>query len=234
MSKFGQLFGSANRQRCVGLLKKVTPLRPKPEIGHDSAVLIPLMYYDGKPTILYTKRSMRLRLHPGEVSFPGGKIDAHMDEDAVTTALRELEEEVGIPKRFVDVWTTFCPCPTASTSSFINPVVGFCGYYNSHTGTISNSPDDGQSHDGSVKLAVNEAEVESLVFRSIDWLCDKRNFHYAFFCEHRAVPFTGISSLRSRPYKPLLAYLLLQVKCRPGKSDAQARIYPLLELNATY
>ncbi|VDL89653.1 unnamed protein product [Schistocephalus solidus] len=156
MSKFGQIFGSSNRQRCVSLLKKVTPLRPKPEICHDSAVLIPLIYYDGRPAILYTKRSMCLRLHPGEVSF-------------------------------------------------INPVVGFCGYYNSQTGTLSVRPDgDHHHHDsdgGAVKLTVNEAEVDSLIFRSIDWLCDKRNFHYALFCEHRAVPFTGISSLRSRPYK---------------------------------
>uniref|UniRef100_A0A0X3NKU5 Nudix hydrolase 3 n=1 Tax=Schistocephalus solidus TaxID=70667 RepID=A0A0X3NKU5_SCHSO len=205
MSKFGQIFGSSNRQRCVSLLKKVTPLRPKPEICHDSAVLIPLIYYDGRPAILYTKRSMCLRLHPGEVSFPGGKIDANMNEEAVSTALRELYEEVGIPKKFVDIWTTFCPCPTASTSSFINPVVGFCGYYNSQTGTLSVRPDgDHHHHDsdgGAVKLTVNEAEVDSLIFRSIDWLCDKRNFHYALFCEHRAVPFTGISSLRSRPYK---------------------------------
>nr|VZI25511.1 unnamed protein product [Spirometra erinaceieuropaei] len=144
---------------------------------------------------------MHLRLHPGEVSFPGGKIDAHMNEEPVTAALRELEEEVGIPKRFVDVWTTFCPCPTKSTSSFINPVVGFCGYYNSQTDTLSNRPGSDHSCSGAIKLAVNESEVESLIFRSIDWLCDKRNFHHAFVCEHRAVPFTGISTLRSRPYK---------------------------------
>ncbi len=67
MSKLIELYGAANKQRCIELLKKVTPLRRKPEKSFDSAIIIPLCYVDDKPAILYTKRSMQLRLHPGEV-----------------------------------------------------------------------------------------------------------------------------------------------------------------------
>ena len=52
--------------------------------------------------MLLTKRSATLTLHPGDIAFPGGQADP-TDTDAVDTALRETEEEVGVPRRHITV-----------------------------------------------------------------------------------------------------------------------------------
>ena len=65
-----------------------------------SAVLIPLMQRGTDAsglTVLLTVRSTKLRKHSGQIALPGGKIDAE-DENAIATALREAEEEIGLPQ----------------------------------------------------------------------------------------------------------------------------------------
>ncbi|MFL6861900.1 MAG: CoA pyrophosphatase [Allosphingosinicella sp.] len=54
------------------------------------------------PTVILTARPETMRKHPGQISFPGGRIDP-ADADAVDAALREAEEEVGLARRFVEV-----------------------------------------------------------------------------------------------------------------------------------
>lgn len=65
-----------------------------------AAVAIPVFERAGEHVILLTRRSERLSAHPGEICFPGGKVDAG-DASALVTACRELEEEVGIATRHV-------------------------------------------------------------------------------------------------------------------------------------
>ena len=77
-------------------------LRPTFEVStpRPAAVLVPLIRREPELTVLLTQRTEHLPSHPGQVAFPGGKID-ETDEDAVAAALRETEEETGLARRFV-------------------------------------------------------------------------------------------------------------------------------------
>lgn len=66
----------------------------------DAAVLIAVTEQEN-PTVLLTQRPRTMRDHPGQVAFPGGKLDS--GEDAVEAALREAWEELGIHEKHVNV-----------------------------------------------------------------------------------------------------------------------------------
>ncbi len=68
----------------------------------DAAVLVPIINRPDGPTVLLTVRSSDLASHAGQISFPGGRVDAG-DANRVATALRETHEEVGIPPSAVDI-----------------------------------------------------------------------------------------------------------------------------------
>jgi 8-oxo-dGTP pyrophosphatase MutT (NUDIX family) len=90
----------------------------------DSAVLVPL-YLDaeGRVHAVFTKRRDDLRRHPGEISFPGGRRD-DTDADLCETALREAEEEIGLPRDAVQLVGALQPTPTFVTNYSIYPFVG--------------------------------------------------------------------------------------------------------------
>lgn len=75
------------------------PLRRQ---GRPAAVLIGLMEHDNAMTLLLTRRASHLRHHPGQISFPGGKIE-QTDHSPVAAALREAEEEIGLPASHADI-----------------------------------------------------------------------------------------------------------------------------------
>ena len=66
-----------------------------------AAVLVPVVERP-RPTVILTLRPETMRKHPGQVSFPGGRIDPD-DEGPVAAALREAEEEIGLPPDAVEV-----------------------------------------------------------------------------------------------------------------------------------
>lgn len=74
------------------------------------------------PAIILTKRSARLKHHPGQIAFPGGKQD-ETDADPVVAALREAEEEIGLPRGHVEVLGTLSAHETV-TGFMVTPVVG--------------------------------------------------------------------------------------------------------------
>jgi 8-oxo-dGTP pyrophosphatase MutT (NUDIX family) len=67
-----------------------------PEAWRTAAVLVPVIAREPEATVLFTLRTAHLPAHSGQISFPGGKIEEG-DATPVETALREAEEEVGIP-----------------------------------------------------------------------------------------------------------------------------------------
>ena len=72
--------------------------------------------------VLLTKRSMHLTNHRGEISFPGGRVDA--DETFEQTALREAHEEVSLPGDHLEIVGRLDPLSTVVSRSYIVPVVG--------------------------------------------------------------------------------------------------------------
>ncbi len=87
-----------------------------------AAVLVPLVARASEPHIILTRRSEQLAHHPGQVSFPGGRSEPG-DADAVATALREAEEEIGLPPSLVDI-LGILPDYRTVTGFLVTPVVG--------------------------------------------------------------------------------------------------------------
>ena len=118
------------------------PLRP-------AGVLVPIVPGAAGLSILMTQRSEGLRLHAGQASFPGGRMEPH-DPDVRATALRETHEEVGIAPHQVDVigYLTI-------TGFAVTPVVGLV--------------------DERASVVVDRTEVEYTFELPLDFLLDERN-----------------------------------------------------------
>jgi 8-oxo-dGTP pyrophosphatase MutT (NUDIX family) len=85
-----------------------------------AAVLIGLVAH-AQPTVLLTQRTEHLTDHPGQISFPGGRVEPH-DTDAADTALREADEEIGLDRGLVEVLGAL-PIYTTGTGFVVTPVV---------------------------------------------------------------------------------------------------------------
>jgi 8-oxo-dGTP pyrophosphatase MutT (NUDIX family) len=92
-----------------------------------AAVLIPLFKAASEYRILFTKRTDRVEAHKGQVSFPGGRIEAE-DGSPLETALREAEEEVGLSRRDVTVLGRMDDARTVSSNYIVHPFVGLIPY----------------------------------------------------------------------------------------------------------
>lgn len=89
----------------------------------EAAVLLPLIERASGMTLLLAQRTEHLHHHPGQISLPGGGVEPE-DPSAIAAALRETEEEVGIPRERVEVVGQLEPVETR-TGFRITPVVGF-------------------------------------------------------------------------------------------------------------
>lgn len=88
-----------------------------------AAVLVPLYLQDGELHGVFTRRREDMRRHAGEISFPGGRRDED-ESSLVDTALREAEEEIGLPAAAVELVGALQPTPTIATGYAVYPFVG--------------------------------------------------------------------------------------------------------------
>lgn len=89
----------------------------------EAAVLVPLYVDGGKIHVVFTKRHEELRRHGGEISFPGGRREEG-ESDLRVTALREAQEEIGLPPDSVEIVGALQPTPTLATGYAVYPFVG--------------------------------------------------------------------------------------------------------------
>ena len=96
-------------------------LKPSPP-WTQAAVLVPLIDHNDGLTVLLTRRTDHLTDHPGQISFPGGRFESG-DVDAEAAALRETEEELGIPRARVELLGRLDTYITR-TGFDVTPIVG--------------------------------------------------------------------------------------------------------------
>ena len=128
---------------------KNQPLFIGEETASRSAVLIPLVQVDGQWHILFEVRSLTMRKQPGDISFPGGRIDK-ADPTPLAAALRETQEELGIDPKTVTNVQPLSPY-IASPTFVVYPFVGVIDY-------------DQMIH------GYNKEEVETVFTVPINWL----------------------------------------------------------------
>jgi 8-oxo-dGTP pyrophosphatase MutT (NUDIX family) len=137
--------GDPGTDRMLKIIAEERPIRP-------AAVLIPVVDH-AQPTVLLTQRSAHLNDHAGQISFPGGKIDA-TDASPLDAALREAWEEVGLEREFIDP-------------------IGYLDLYATGFG-FRILPTVARIRPG-FKLRINEAEVDDVFEVPLAFLMDPAN-----------------------------------------------------------
>ncbi|MBC3811892.1 CoA pyrophosphatase [Undibacterium aquatile] len=90
-------------------------------IFRPASVLIPIVMREKELTLLLTERAAHLQQHAGQISFPGGRFEI-ADGSAAETALRETEEEVGLPRSHIDILGAL-PDYKTGTGYQVSPIV---------------------------------------------------------------------------------------------------------------
>ncbi|SON48821.1 CoA pyrophosphatase [Vibrio tapetis] len=144
-----------------------------------AAVLIGLVERPHGLQVILTKRAMHLRHHPGQISFPGGKVEEE-DASVVHTALREAKEEIGLDPKYV---TEIGQLPTLDTFSRfqVTPIIAFV------------SP--------SYETQIDENEVQSVFEAPATYLFNRSNLHALQFKVKN-----GLHNVFAVPYKQHLIW----------------------------
>ncbi|GAB1599963.1 nucleoside diphosphate-linked moiety X motif 8-like [Argonauta hians] len=155
--KFNELISPSNKERTQKNLHLTKPVRQYPlkKDFRKAAILIPMCMIDGDLSLLLTLRSIHLKNHRREVSFPGGMME-ESDADITVTALRETNEEIGLDPKLIDVWGIMQPITNKNASKLVTPVIGFCRDIDMDA------------------FCINPNEVENVFSVTIKGLCDAR------------------------------------------------------------
>jgi 8-oxo-dGTP pyrophosphatase MutT (NUDIX family) len=89
----------------------------------SAAILIPLYCIDNDYYVVFTERTQSVRTHKGQISFPGGSRD-ETDPSLLETAVRECEEEIGLPRKAIEIVGQLDDCLTMISNYVITPFVG--------------------------------------------------------------------------------------------------------------
>ncbi len=95
---------------------------PDNRVLRPAGVLVAVDFSARDPRVILTKRSSRLKHHPGQIAFPGGKQDPE-DADVTAAALREAREEIGLPSEHVEI-LGHLPNHETVTGFCVTPVLG--------------------------------------------------------------------------------------------------------------
>jgi ADP-ribose pyrophosphatase YjhB (NUDIX family) len=135
----------------------------------NSAVLFSIMPYETKSyDLILIQRTNKGRNHRGEMSFPGGRFEPGKDHNLLDTALRETEEEIGVPRKRIEILGCLNDFPTM-TKFIITPIVGKINSNN--------------------KLIKEEKEVREIVKIPIEFFTNKKNFkEQAFIIQDQRFP----------------------------------------------
>ena len=114
--------GGGEEATLAGLSAEVTRRLQHlmPAVMVPAAVLIPIVNHPDGLTVLLTERAPDLRHHPGQISFPGGRVET--DEGPLEAALRETEEEIGLDRKHIEV-LGYLPDHLIGTGYCVTPVV---------------------------------------------------------------------------------------------------------------
>jgi len=89
-----------------------------------AAVLVPLFEAGGETRVVLTRRPDTMPSHRGDVAFPGGKVHPEIDATLLDAALREAEEEIGLPPPAVEVVAELETISTVTSRFLVAPFVG--------------------------------------------------------------------------------------------------------------
>jgi len=154
-----------------GIIKALSAFQLRPDQRHAglfmpdayrtmrrAAVLIPLLIYENKWHLLLTRRSDELVEHRGQVAFPGGAQE-EQDANLQDTALREMNEEIGVLPEDVQVLGSLGDIPVI-TNYLVSLFVGQISW--------------------PYPLKINSKEVNSIFIVPLQWLVDKNHHTVAF------------------------------------------------------
>jgi 8-oxo-dGTP pyrophosphatase MutT (NUDIX family) len=127
----------------------------------SSAVLFSILpHKNNSYDLVLIRRTNKGRKHRGEMSFPGGKFERETDKSVIDTALRETEEEIGVPRQKITLLGYLDDFPTM-TKYIITPIIG--------------------KIDPESKLVKEEKEVKEIVKIPIEFFINKENFQEQAF-----------------------------------------------------
>ncbi|XP_055843120.1 mitochondrial coenzyme A diphosphatase NUDT8 [Episyrphus balteatus] len=192
-----------NRSKCLKCLQSVPMPKTKPNrLQPEASVLVPVCIDDkGETSILYTRRSGLLSRHVHQISFPGGIKDPE-DASFEDCALRETEEEIGLPRSRVEIWGSG-PMLKPPNAASIMPVYA----------TIRNLNLN--------ELKLNKVEVESAFTIPISELASPNNFRYTQFKQSYSGPVFIVGDKRIWGITGIMTHNFLQ--CLLPKEESSKR-----------